>query len=258
MTGPVNNVPSVTQADINAHTEQALIELVYVKTANDVLASSLASLQDALGLTKNILDLLTGLQTLHNAITVSSKGSFHFNFVSNPAGGADFAAQYRAAASAFFGTPVDPRFLYASAGAAGFASFKAQLMGYKAQLSADIPLLSAKTPALSNGLPDPNALLAKLRAVLADLKSSNISTFSGAMAWTLDNYAQHNSPAAAQAGIIQQHLTFAITAGESLNDTQKETVQNFLYVFEEYYKSASAVLTSITQIIQKMAENIAR
>ena len=53
-------------------------------------------------------------------------------------------------------------------------------------------------------------------------------------------------------------LTFAITAGQGLNDTQKADVQNYLFVFEEFYKSASAILQSITQMIEKMAQNISR
>lgn len=57
---------------------------------------------------------------------------------------------------------------------------------------------------------------------------------------------------------IQQNITAAITAGQNLNDTQKDKVRRFLFVFEEYYKSASAILTKITQIIQRMAQGIAR
>lgn len=61
---------------------------------------------------------------------------------------------------------------------------------------------------------------------------------------------------AANVGKIQQTLTFAITAAQSLNDTQKEAVRRYLYIFEEYYKSASAILTKITEIITKIAQGI--
>jgi hypothetical protein len=57
---------------------------------------------------------------------------------------------------------------------------------------------------------------------------------------------------------VQGSITTAITAGENLNDTQKEKVRRFMFVFEEYYKSASAILTKITQIIQRMAQGINR
>jgi len=61
---------------------------------------------------------------------------------------------------------------------------------------------------------------------------------------------------AAAAGAIQQSITFAITAAQSLNDTQKEEVRRFMFVFEEYYKSAGAILSKITQIIEKIAQGI--
>jgi hypothetical protein len=60
------------------------------------------------------------------------------------------------------------------------------------------------------------------------------------------------------AGQIQRDLAGAITAGQSLNATQQQTVQQYMFVFEEYYKSAASILNSITQIIQTMAQNMAR
>lgn len=61
---------------------------------------------------------------------------------------------------------------------------------------------------------------------------------------------------ASKAGSIQDNITFAITAAQSLNDSQKEQVRRYMYVFEEYYKSASSLLTAISQIIQKIAQGI--
>jgi hypothetical protein len=78
------------------------------------------------------------------------------------------------------------------------------------------------------------------------------------MAWITDNYNKTATVGVTSAGLIQQHITDAITAGQSLNTTQTESVRNFLYLFEEYYKSASAVLQAISQLIQKMADGIAR
>ena len=45
---------------------------------------------------------------------------------------------------------------------------------------------------------------------------------------------------------------------QALIDVQKEDVRNFLFVFEEFYKSASAILQRISQMIEKMAQNISR
>ncbi len=250
-------IQPITQAELDAHSEQALIELVYIQTANDVLGNALLSLQQALSVTQNVLNTLTGLQNLHNSLFVSGKGQFNFNFAQTP-GSIEYVHNYTSAASAFFGTPIDPKFIYTDAGASGFAQFQSDILALKQQVTQEIPQLSAITPRLSGGGEDPNSLLAKMRVVLADLNNYNLNTFSGCQAWTIDNYNVHGSGNAAKAGIIQQHLTFAVTAGESLNDTQKESVRNYLFIFEEYYKSASAVLQAITQIISKMAGNIAR
>jgi hypothetical protein len=48
----------------------------------------------------------------------------------------------------------------------------------------------------------------------------------------------------------------AITSAQGLNDTQTEQVRQYMFIFEEYYKSASALLNAITQIIQKFAQGI--
>lgn len=247
-----------TPAQVDAHSEQALTELVYVQVANDVIGNSLLSLQGALTTTQNVLNTLTGLQTLHNDIVVSGKGQFNFNYQSNPGSIQNYVGGYTTAASAFFGQPIDPSFLFASANAKGFKQFQTDIIALKNNLVQEIPKLSAITPPLSGGVEDPNSLLAKLRVVLADLNKYDLTTFSGCKNWTLDSYNIHESGAAANAGLIQQHLTFAITAGESLNDTQKESVRRYLFIFEEYYKSAAAVLQSITQIITKMADNIGK
>lgn len=256
--GSTNTVRPITQADLDAHSEQALIELVYVRTANEILGDSLAALQDAVSVTKDVLDTLTGLQTLHNRVEVNSKGNFSFNYADGSGGIDNYRGRYTSAASAFFGGGILPVFPFSSAGASGFAQFQSDLIALRDKLVAQIPRLSATTPTLSGGGEDPNSLLAKLRKVLSDLNANDLNTFSGVKAWTLDKYDVSNSTLSSQAGLIQQNLTFAITAGESLNDTQKESVRRYLFVFEEYYKSASAVLQKITQLIEKMAQGISR
>lgn len=145
-----------------------------------------------------------------------------------------------------------------------------QLISLRNQLSAQIRTLSATTPSASLG--DANSLYGRLQTVLADIKSVFVlgsggqptsssplsSTYAGFLAWMEDSYNTRNTTSSGSAGKIQQDLTNAITAGQSLNDTQKESVRRFLYVFEEYYKSASAILTKITQILERLAQGIAR
>lgn len=235
----------IHQSDLDAHSEQALIELAYVQTANEVLSSSMASLENALGTTQKVMDTLTGLQNLHNKITVSGKGSL------DPSAYQGTSAEYQAAASGFFGTPLVPSFTGAG------AQFNSDIKRLKANLTSEIAQLSGFTP-LVNGQLDPNSLLAKCKAILTDLAGIENSPAKQA-AWVLDNYdALTGTTGSASAGKIQQNLTNAITAGQSLNDTQKQTVQQYLFLFEEYYKSASSVLQAISQLISKMAQSISR
>jgi len=71
--------------------------------------------------------------------------------------------------------------------------------------------------------------------------------------WVLDLFDVGDS---IDTGNIQRRLTEGITSAESLNDRQKEDLRRFMFVFEEYYKSASAVLQSITRMIERMAQGI--
>jgi len=77
-------------------------------------------------------------------------------------------------------------------------------------------------------------------------------------AWLIDRYNLRNTPDGAKAGLYQQNITNAVTAGQSVNTSQQDKVRNFLYIFQEYYKSASAVLQQLTQIIQRMGQGISR
>jgi hypothetical protein len=246
----VGGSPSISGM-ASAHTLQAFIELVYVQTANNVLTSQMASLESALSTTQTVMNTLTQVQNLHNLVTVKSKGQFNAGYYSTKAS----VGAYSKAASAFFGTPVSVSVSYSGV-SGGYSGFKTQMQSITTQLSKEITNLSATTPKLSTGSTDPNSLLAKLKIVLANINSTHAaSTSAGAAAWVTDNYNATASLGVASAGLIQQNITNAITAGQSLNTTQTESVRNFLYIYEEYYKSASAVLQAITQVIQKMADN---
>lgn len=326
MTNNVNKVNAATQAELDAHTEQALIELVYVRTANELLGTAMGNLDSALNTTRSVINILTALQNLKNEISVSSKSAFGFdyftglyngkgifindddlndaisqtitrqtllptgstrrtaNFTSGAGsrgtlfiqtnfigqlqtfvrqtagaenrvrGATNFQATYNAAASAYFGKAIDPFFNFSGAGASGFTAFRSTLMALKESLRKEISVLFRQTPSASRN--DPNSLLENLRTVYNGLPSNfNYSTI---QKWVLDNYNVHGSSLAASAGALQNAITFAMTAAQSLNDTQKEKVRRFLFIFQEYYQSASAVLSKITQIVEKMAQKISQ
>ncbi|MBA3957383.1 MAG: hypothetical protein H0X51_03165 [Parachlamydiaceae bacterium] len=173
---------------------------------------------------------------------------------------------------------INGSFVVDSRDPAAFTNLQKQLVLAMTMLSAQIPNLSATTPRINitqtnpNGDEDPNSLLARTKSVLNDLKTTLVAggggiinnntsiqnAYNGIRNWLIDNYGTRTDANSTKAGALQQNITFAITSGQSLNDTQKEKVRQFLYIFEEYYKSASAILQQITQILERMAQGIAR
>jgi len=252
MVSPIDQfgLPTVDSA-VSAHSLQALIELVYMQAANDTLYNHLASLQSALGITNEAVKVLTALQNLHNQVNVAALNNLNFNY-NEQVGASAYAGQYQSAASAFFGKPIQVSAFFPS----GYNAFQTQMLQLKSALvTIIIPNLSATTPLGANGQTDPSSLLATMKKVLQDIDQTTTSE-SAAVYWIEDNYNSSTNTGAATAGAFQQDITNALTAAQSLNSTQTESVRNYLYLFEEYYKSASAILTQMTQIIQNMAQNI--
>ncbi len=261
---------------------QNLIEVDYVQTGNDLITNNMAQLNSALNVTQNILNTLAQLQTLHNEVTTRSSTftiydtttgtylQFNYQGLYGATGPSAWSPIYQAAASAYFNSPVTPILISSIVpGQPGFVSAYQELVTIRQTLSAQLAQLAIITPASTRA--NSTSLYQTLKTVISNLNSSftdastgqpviSTTTVANASAgfkkWMLDNYSAFNSPNVSQAGQYQQNITFAITAGENLNDTQKETVRNFLFIFEEYYKSAASALQAITQIIQKMAQNI--
>lgn len=299
----VQNFPPVTPADLAAHTEQALVELIYVGTGNQMLGSALNTLESALNTTQSVLNILQNLQNLHNNISVKSKSAFGFNYrlgpsaiyinhdpsvaqtvgpphgnisvrvsifpagtVSVPPDAAhrytihlcasitDYQRAYNSAASAYFGQAINPFFVFANSAASGYHNFLSALTALKSKLLTEMQVLSGQTPSGARG--DPTSLLGTIRQVYNDLPAN--FQFSTVEKWALDNYVSHGSSGAAAGGVLQNNLSTAIVAAENLNDTQKEKVRRYLFIFQEYYQSASAILSSLTQIVQKMAQKISQ
>lgn len=86
--------------------------------------------------------------------------------------------------------------------------------------------------------------------------TSMASAYSGLYNWLIDRYDLRNSAQAVLAGSIQKNIGFGVQTGQALNDTKKLDVQNFLYVFEQYYKSASTVLKQLSALILTNARGI--
>lgn len=81
--------------------------------------------------------------------------------------------------------------------------------------------------------------------------------------WILDGLqlnANDPSPAvqaaAANAGQVQTNLQTAITAATNMNGTQQQNFQQYMTVYSQFMQSASALLTSIMQIMQAFITGI--
>lgn len=245
----IDPIGPTVSGESSDHSIQAFIELVYVRKANDILVQKMNDLDAQLGITQDAINLLTRVQDLHNAVKVNDRTGITVN---NTWHGGDDGDDYQDLASAKYGKALSVAPDYTDWGTS--ANFRAVLSQVKGQISDLIPRLASMTPSDGHGSVDATSLLAKLRIVLQDITSTNAT--SNPRSWLVDNY--NSSSASSNQGKFQQHITEAITAGQSLNTTQTTAVRNYLYLYEEYYKSASAVLTAISQMIQKMAGGIAR
>lgn len=281
-------------------TLQALVELIYVRTGNEILSNSLESLEEALGVTKNSLDALNRLQTLHNKITAEDKAKFEDVFFGYGSRGTNLRITIPPGASIITFTAANQTFVVdpttfvrgVDGGEDGLAkaadehfegidpvilgqltsSDHVEFLSLRNSLIKEIQALSGQT-----GQSEDGTLLEKLRTVLEDIHKafSAVGVSAGGLVsitagstvgraltrWILDSTGVVNTAlniSGVEPGQIQRNLTAAVAAGQSLNDTQKEEVRRYLFVFEEYYKSAAAILSKVTQILERMAQGIAR
>lgn len=280
---------------------QAMIELNYIGTANDLVESQLDQLETALTLTKGSLNVLSGIQDIHNQMNVLDKLSIDFNYLQNYGNGKNYVNAYNIAASNYFGKQISPilgfslvkSFVYDSVlipaylshNGGGFTiivnphyelltiilgddanAYVNQMISLRNSLV--LQIAQYNTTLTADQKSGAGNIYSALTKVLADINqhfvdsngnpitaTSTASDKGNAISnWILDKYNDPN--AGSDQGQIQSSITSAITAAQSLNDTQKQNVQNYLFVFEQYYKSASAILQSITQLIERIAQGI--
>lgn len=257
-------------------TLQALVELIYVKTGNEILTNSLEDLETALSSTKSTLETLNRLQDLHNKITAKDKEKFSeaasATYGLGPTAFIDGSGSVDSITEA-----ADQHFNYIDAETLDLTNADiAEFQRLRDLIrNEEIPKLEGITPRDSAGnLIETGTLLEKMRQVLANIDLAFEDAGAGdafdekaLKFWILDGGAfiddGNGNPVAntlegLEPGDIQRTITTAITAAQSLNDSQKEEVRRYLFVFEEYYKSAAAVLSKITQLIERMAQGIAR
>lgn len=92
-------------------------------------------------------------------------------------------------------------------------------------------------------------LISQLQQVQKDMANPNTTIAQ----WLVDGTGNTNSSIT---GTYQINLTQAITGAEGFNTTQQQRLSAQLFLFQEFYQSASAALSTISQEIIKMAQGV--
>jgi len=286
------------EAVTSNRTLQALIELEYVKTGNDLIGDNLESLDEALRITRDALDTLARAQELKNRLEAAvreigtDEGDIgHFD---EPPGNdldiydqpRNYENSYEFAIEEAFGEPLGVSINFNEADLTEYSIVMNDLAQLRAQLleiDPEAPLIEDLDVVLGNmrttpdgqspvDIPDVNLEYNEGDDVLelgevgagddlifdfsdpeSDISGQREDTINAMAFWIYDGYAVSDQ---VDAGVFQRNLTRAITSAQNLNDTQKEDLRRFMYLFEQFYKSASAVLQAIDRMINKMAQNI--
>lgn len=208
---------------LNSHTIQGLIELVYVRVGNDVLFSGLEGLDNALDVTTNTLQILSAVQELHNALKTSSLGSFSawFRFSEDYSSQDRYQSNYNSVASAFFGVPIFPDFVYSSAGATidvgggtqSYDDFAKKLAQVRSQLGEQVDALSALASGTADET-DMNSLYNTTKQVLSDLPpivggGDGTIAWTAAKLWAMDFYGAYDGQDFAQKKATNVIITYS-------------------------------------------------
>lgn len=195
--------------EVNNHTLQNLIEVSYIKTANEVLYQGFNGLNRAITNTTNTLNTLTKIQNLHNAIYTKSLDPLPFDYTSDYGSIEDYQEEYNRLASAYYGQPIIPDFIFLSEDAEGlnatgqllysnFDAYSKELGDARAQLSDNVAALSAQMSSADRA--NPNSLYATAKKVLSQLppSSGDGPNYVDAKLWVLDGYSINNGEDLAQ------------------------------------------------------------
>ena len=132
----------------------------------------------------------------------------------------------------------------------------------------DIATMKTTTPVAGTSA---GSLLVFLQQVTNDISSHIINIaptigislpstqYLAVSSYILDNQSQKlSSSQGFKAGAIQTNVTNATSAAESLNQQQQAALNNYEFIFQQFYTSASDTLSQIDQIIEQQAQAIAK
>lgn len=130
-------------------------------------------------------------------------------------------------------------------------ALQSQLQGYLNQLT---------SPPFNQDVTKVGSLANVVNIVLTDLngKLSAATTpteqLQAVISWMMDGLDQKTLN---KQGIVQGDLSQALSVAQSLNDSDKQTVNNYMYIFQSFYQSASNALRQLNQSINAVGDGMA-
>jgi hypothetical protein len=94
------------------------------------------------------------------------------------------------------------------------------------------------------------SVVSELQQVLADFENAEVESPTDPISYWVQNFSNQSE------GTYQAHLNNAVTASQALNDTERANLQQVMFVYQEFYQSASSMLSSLNSLMQTIASNI--
>lgn len=95
-----------------------------------------------------------------------------------------------------------------------------------------------------------SSIVSELSTVLDDFQGIIDSGASDPIATWVKNFSNSTE------GSYQTNLNNAVVASQALNDTQRENLQQVMFVYQQFYQSATSMLSSLMTLMQTIASNI--
>ncbi|MBA2369889.1 MAG: hypothetical protein H0V82_12860 [Candidatus Protochlamydia sp.] len=273
-----------------SQTLQSLLEVEFVGAGNQQMSGKMSLLEEALELSRRVLTSLTAVQNLANQIQVNNpipEYALPLNYTmvtnTNPITGVvtttksflgliEYRKAYKASASAYF-TQIFPSAVPLANTAEKLLKTKQDLWNQMLELEA----ANAGNVDPITGLPAPvdrntkgslaNAVYLVVKDISAAFNGLTTSDpqlqqklIDGVKTWIIDNQNLKIDDTAGvnKGGQIQDRISSALSAAENLEEGQRENVRRFLFVFQQFYKSAAAMLTLLGQLFEKINRGIER
>jgi hypothetical protein len=246
---------------------QQALAVDFVSRGNEILFNEMTQLNDALNTNQGVLGYLNSLQALMNqkdpqqfikqlgllstsnaALTDTQYNNYESSTYNSTLGTqAQFAGNLTGyeqsqggLAQSAFGSPYN-----ASGPPTSYAYLRSTLTS---NLTALINQTTASSPAAPGKTPPSQQLKDAMTSIINDLNSLPDSD-AGVQTWVQDVQS-------GKEGQFQTSLNNAITAAQSFNDVQRQQLSNVMFVFQQFYQSASSLLSNLNNLIQKISSQM--